>query len=440
MRKSISVRAIQDTYFNKGLDIRVQSYNALALMGILAGVLVAAFEAATRANAAIIIPCLLLSAMGIVMLRVAERRKCYRLCSWIVVAAAFMIAFPIMFFSFGGYRSGMPCFLVLALFFTSILLDKHSRTAALLVELILYITCCLTAYYYPETVYHFPSEFRFMWDVVFSIVLSGTLLLMVVLLYSQMYRISQLQTKELIRELTIRSETLEQYDHMKSDFLATVAHEINTPLAVISASSCDSLDLLKETPLKIDEIKANQEVIVRRIKLISSIIIDLMDAVAIENGRLPLNRDHINITELIKDVCDNQFSRLDNNNNRITYKLQTGLEQIWADPMRVEQLIINLLSNAVEHTEGGEIKIVLEQTDKGQTVSVIDNGEGMEPDMAHRALKRYASEKVDYWRHGIGLFTCHLIVLAHGGKIWIDSEKGRGTSITFYLREQNDDE
>jgi signal transduction histidine kinase len=233
-----------------------------------------------------------------------------------------------------------------------------------------------------------------------------------------------------------------QYDQMKSDFLATVAHEINTPLAVIAASGGDTVDLLNESPLNIDEIKENQLVIEKKVKLIDNIILDLMDAVAIETGKLTLNRQLVNLSEFLKNTCNAHHKQLDLNNNRIAYAFQTALPQIWLDPLRIEQVIVNLLSNAFRHTTNGIITVKLKQADGGgQIVSVTDNGEGMDMEMARAVLKQYVSTKKDYWRHGIGLYICRRIVSAHGGDIWIESEKERGTTVYFTLKgELTDDD
>jgi signal transduction histidine kinase len=97
----------------------------------------------------------------------------------------------------------------------------------------------------------------------------------------------------------------------------------------------------------------------------------------------------------------------------------------------------NLISNAVRHTKDGVVTVRLARTEKGRKVSVEDNGEGMDAGISEAALKQYLpSGKDDYWRHGIGLYLCRQIVTSHGGEIWIDSEKGRGTTVAFSLVEE----
>jgi len=201
------------------------------------------------------------------------------------------------------------------------------------------------------------------------------------------------------------------------------------------ASGRDTLDLLKENPLNLDEIADNQRRIEKKVMLIDSVITDLMDAVAIENGRLSLNCQPVVLSELIKIACDAHFRTSDNNNNSVVYDFQHDLPQVLADPIRIEQIIMNLLSNAARHTFNGNITIRLIRAENVQVVSVMDNGEGMDEEVLRSAFKQQISTREDYWRHGIGLHICQLIVSAHGGEIWIESRKGHGTCVSFSLKE-----
>jgi signal transduction histidine kinase len=434
-KNRIAVR-ILDTYFNTTLGLRVQIYNLLAFIGIAAGFGVATIAIIMKISRVIVLIDFSVAGLSFLLLQIAEKKGHYHLCSWIFVIVVFFIFFPILFFVCGGYKSGAANSFLIAFVFTAILLEGYERVFALMLELILYLSCLLVVFYRPETAYAAQNESETLFFVILNFTTTGAILLTVLLMRTQIYQKRHEQIGELNRELTARNKTLARYDTMKSDFLATVAHEINTPLAVIAASSNDTIDLLKENPLNIGGIIENQEVIERRVKLIDSILLDLIDIVAIENGRLSLNRQPIFLFELLKNSCDVQFKRLDMNNNSIAYDIQPGLQRVWADPLRIEQVIMNLLSNACKHTKNGIIKVKLVQAQGNQVVSVADNGDGMDAEMARVALRQYVSTKTDFWRHGIGLSICRRIIVAHGGEIWIESEKGRGTSISFLLREQ----
>jgi len=435
MKKNGKFKRFIDKYFSRELDMQVQVFNLLAVVGILSGITVAAIAMILKESAVTSIADFSVAALSFIIMRYAYRTKRYLLCSRFFVIIMFFIMFPILFFSCGGYKSGFFSIFMIAFLFTAVLLDKRERNIAMIIEMVIYFTCCLVVYYKPETAFILESEAEYFIMSMLNFVTSCTIVLIVFLIRFRFSNNHQAQIEELNRELTARNETLARYDVMKSDFLATVAHEINTPLAIISASSSDTLDLLNETPLNTDEITENQKLIERRVKLIDNILLDLMDTVAIENGRISLNRQPVDIAGLIKNVCGAQRGKIDRNENAVEYELQPGLPQLWADPSRIEQVMVNLLSNAFHHTRGGTVKIGLKHENGKQTVFVKDDGEGMDAETRRIILKQYVSTKADYWRHGIGLFVCRRIIDAHGGEIWIESEKERGTTVSFSLSE-----
>ena len=440
MKKNSLITRITQVYFGSNLDLHIQTCNLLLFIGTISGIVMGTFTAIRGPNHIALLVDLLLSALSVVLLRVVAKTNYYRLCSWIVVVLAFLIAFPILFLLHGGYRGGMTLFFPVAIVYTAFMLDRPDRPLALLLEFLVYAAIIIFSYFMPNLVYSLPYEFEYAIDVAVYFVYSSVLLASIALLRNRMINIKQKQILELNRELTARNETLAQYDIMKSDFLATVAHEINTPLAVISASSTDSLDLLRETPLNMDEIVENQNLIERRVKLIDNILLDLMDTVAMENGRVSLDREPTDLSLLVRSICDAQFSKMDINDNTIIYDLQPDMPTVWADRHRIEQVMINLLSNAIRHTIGGVITIRTTRDDGNQTVSVSDTGEGMDAETLQAAFRSYVSTKPDYWRHGIGLYICRRIITAHGGTIGVDTEKGRGTTISFTLTEEAIDE
>jgi signal transduction histidine kinase len=413
-------------------------YNLLMLISIGSGIYGAIISATLSGVMLSIIFCIVLAVVGLVLLLAVKKYKSYKLCSWLYIVAVFFITFPALFFASGGYRSGAYLLFGAGMFFTAVLLQRHGRSIALVLEIAIYITCILAAYYRPETTFMLSDEFKYLYLTLIYFLSVGTFLLVVLLICLRMLSIKQEHVNELNQELIARNETLKQYDTMKSGFLATVAHEINTPLAVIAASSNDTLDLLGESPLRIDEITENQLVIEKRVKLIDRILLDLMDTVALETGRLSLRRVPVSLAGLLMDICDAQNARLDLGNNRVDFDMEPDLPPIWLDPSRIEQVMLNLLSNALRYTRSGIVTVKLIQAEGCQTVSVSDDGEGMDAVSAQDALKQYATTKADHWRHGIGLYISRRIITAHNGEIWIESEKGRGTTVTFSIKETHE--
>lgn len=411
-----------NTYFDKSLEFQVQVYNLLAFTGIIFGVGVGFLALFLNGSIYAVVINLFVSVFSFVLLLVAEKKKCHRFCGKLFVGVVFFFMFPALFFCLGGVKGGATYLFIIAFCFTAILLEKYVRLAVIIGEFVLYAVCCLIVFYRPEAAYIFPVEFDYFIFHVMNYSTAGVILVMVLLMRTRIFDTRREWIEELNREFAARNEALARYDTMKNDFLATVAHEINTPLAIIAASSSDTLDLLKEIPLNADEMTENQLLILRRVKLIDNILLDLMDTVAIENGRISLDRQPVSLMDQLGTICDNQRKKLDANGNTITYDLELGLPPIWLDPLRIEQVVTNLISNALRYTHEGIVTVKLTRQNDRQIVSVIDNGEGMDAEMARIALRRYVSTKPDYWRHGIGLYICRQIITAHGGEIWVESE------------------
>jgi len=429
------VRKLYHKYFDKNLDLKVQVFNLLAIVGILSGIAGAALAALLRLHISIIIIIVAISAFSFLMLRIAEKKKNYHLCSWFQIVAVFFVIFPAVYLVGGGYYNGIGHLFLLSFVCTVFLLERYERIAALLFEVLLYAACYIVTYTMPGlSLIPITEQNHFVFSVLIFIT-TATILLLVLMMRNRLVSIKQREIVALNIELKNRNEELAQYDAMKNDFLNTVAHEINTPLAIITASSSDTLDLLKEEPLNIEDMIGNQEIIRQRVKLINSIMLDLIDTVAIERGSLKLNREPVNMVAQIENICNTQHKKLDMNNNSIELDLQTGLQPVWVDRLKIEQVLINLLSNAFRYTHEGIIKLKLEHSNGRQTVSVIDNGTGMDAEMARIVLRKYVSTKTDYWRHGIGLYICRQIITAHDGDIWIESEKGHGTTVSFSINE-----
>ena len=379
---------------------------------------------------------LLVAIFAYISLRIANKKKCYRLFSWLFSVLIFFILFPILFLFGGAYQYGIDYLFMIAFIFAVVLFEGKERKIIIALQAVIFGTCFVIPYLKPQAVTGASNESIFLYLYISNFALVCVIIMVIIFMHNQVFKNRQEQIEELNRKLQAHNETLMRYDMMKSDFLATVAHEINTPLAIIAASSNDSLDLLKEKTPAYDEITENEIMILQKVKLVKDIVADLMDTAAIETGRITLDRKLVSLSALITSTCDFQHEKLDWQNNKLTYDLKPGLKKILLDPNKIEQVLINLLSNAARHTKGGNIEIKLIHKEGKQILSVSDDGEGMDEKMLETAFTQYVTTTSENWRHGIGLNLCYRIIKAHGGEIWLDSKKGSGTKISFSLREE----
>ena len=194
--------------------------------------------------------------------------------------------------------------------------------------------------------------------------------------------------------------------------------------------------LNEEDPLDFSLMQENLRTIEQSVMRIDRIVLDLMDTVSIEQGRLALSLVPSDLGALLHSVEKDFSSHPSPGNNQLVLTIQPNLPEISADPERLIQVITNLISNAERHTQNGTITISLSGEPGWQTICVSDTGTGMSEEMRKNALKGYVSADKDYWRHGIGLYVCHQIITAHGGKIWLKSKEGEGTQVFFSLPEE----
>ncbi len=405
-------------------DIRVKLFNILALGGIVTCIVVFIYDFFYSSVENLIVTGFLLL-LSLALLIYSQKTGKYQLCYILSIVFVFILGFPALFFVSGGYHGGMPTFFVFAILFTILMLDKEYSIIVAPLEFVIYITVCIIAYIYPETVIFFTTELNLMLDVLVALAMSSIVSGICLYVHLREYE----SQKE---ELAQQNEQLQRHNETKSTFLTTVAHEIRNPLTAISANARDSREMLEEEEHQVEFIINNLETVERIVMRIDRILIDLMDTVSIEQGRFQLHVAPIFLVDILKEATQNYASEIKTSNNRIHFEVE-ALPVIMADYEKLMQVMMNLLSNALKHTKNGSITLRLREDGLHQVVSVIDTGNGMAKKIQDEVFKGYVSLSKEYWRHGIGLYVCHQIITAHGGSIAFESMLGKGTTIIFRL-------
>ena len=225
---------------------------------------------------------------------------------------------------------------------------------------------------------------------------------------------------------------LVQVNEMKTTFLSDASHELKTPLATMSgyaqnaeielANGGDTL--LVQEKLKRISSEANRMALV---------VTQILDATRIEEGRMVLELAPCDIDSLVRETVETYFAVLNKNNNRLALRIPLELPKVKADSSRLQRVFVNLISNALKHTKNGTILIKAEEKENYIIATVKDTGSGIsEEDMPH-IWERYYKGKHSETGTGLGLFICKFIIESHGGKIWAESEVGKGTAFMFTL-------
>lgn len=242
-------------------------------------------------------------------------------------------------------------------------------------------------------------------------------------------------TVHVLRDVSAETEV----DRMKEEFLATVSHELRTPLGFIMGYATSLL--LPDAPDDRATTRRFLHVIADSSKELEQLVDDLLDMTKIGSGTLSVSPRPTRLGPLVRAAVD----RVRGPEHRVVRSVPTALPPILADPRRVEQVLHDLLDNAVKYSpDGGTVTVTAARSGDEVTVSVVDEGLGIRPDELASVFERFHRGRIARSRGiagtGLGLAICKGIVEAHGGRIWAESPPAdappgdlRGSAIRFTL-------
>ncbi len=253
-------------------------------------------------------------------------------------------------------------------------------------------------------------------------------------------RLSELN-ETLDRRVTERTQALHaseaelrEVDRRKDEFLATLAHELRNPLAPVR----NAVQVLRLKVSDSPEIQWASEMIERQVKAMNRLIDDLMDVSRINEGKIELRLENVDLAQVLRDAVDTTRPLIDECGHRLHLALPD--ENLWlnADPVRLAQVFMNLLNNAAKYMDsGGEIQLCVCVEGEEVLVSVKDTGIGIASDRLESVFAMFSQEETALSRSrgglGIGLALTQRLVAMHGGSIFARS-KGLGHGSEFVVR------
>jgi len=338
---------------------------------------------------------------------------------WITSIISLLYIDVIWFFNFASQGPTMPLFVVLYAFLILVFNKKYILTISVLLFSNL-LGLFLVELFYSDAIGSYPDISTRVYDNYIGLAFSF------LIIYSFIAAIK----KNYVHEY----ERAKMSDHLKSAFVANMSHEIRTPLnAIVGFSS-----LMTDPDIREEDKKAFEKQIVDNSDYLLSLIEDIIDVSKIESNQLTVKLQDVNVVPLIRQITQSfQLSVPYGKNIKVINSLDMHELIVHVDRVRLEQILRNLLSNAVKFTDEGTIEVGCQKINDFYVFAVKDSGIGIHTDHQQVIFDRFM--KIDnnkqqlYRGTGIGLFLSRQLVERFGGKIWVESEVGKGSNFYFTI-------
>jgi signal transduction histidine kinase len=244
-----------------------------------------------------------------------------------------------------------------------------------------------------------------------------------------------IQNARLFREIEEKGRQLETASKHKSQFLANMSHELRTPLnAILGYTKMIQNNIYGDVPEKIREVIARLEQSGRHLL---GLINDVLDFSKIEAGQLTLSLHDYSMKEVVQAVLAAVESLATEKKLRLEIALSPDLPLGKGDQRRIAQVLLNLVGNAIKFTEVGEVQVQATAADGVFAVSVRDTGPGISSADQHRIFEEFQQVDSSSTRRkggtGLGLAIAKRIIEMHGGRLWVESALGEGSTFWFTL-------
>jgi DegV family protein with EDD domain len=423
--------SIGEIFFGKNLSTRESLFRVIVIVGQTLGI-IALVESLlnTGINRLVLIQLAELMLMNIAAFTVFKLRK-LNLGIFIEWIALTFIQFPYSFYASGGTEGGAAIWFVLGLFYVFVLFQGKALTVFVILSILVDALVYLTAYLQLLPVTPMLSRTEIYLDSLFGAIAVGCASGIIMRLQIMLYQ----QEKALVEKQNIE---LENSAKAQSTFFAGMSHEIRTPI-----NSIIGLNELIRRKTENEEIAEYAENVQISGKILLDLVNDILDYAQLEQNRMTIVDLEYSSVEMFRGVIQMMWIRMQEKNLKFQIEIDPGMPQVLiGDERRVEQILINLLTNAVKYTGEGFVRLSafsepLDQDKVKITISVQDTGIGIRKENLERLYRAFdrmdgaQNQKIE--GSGLGLAITRQLLDLMDGDIAVDSVYTKGTTFTVTL-------
>ncbi|MBR1743745.1 MAG: DegV family EDD domain-containing protein, partial [Lachnospiraceae bacterium] len=351
----------------------------------------------------------------------------------LVVLGIVFIILPTIFFFGGGLEGGGVLWFILAFLYIGLVLSGRWRTVMLTILCLLAFSCYHVGYYHPEYVVKHTKEIFYL-DSFLSLILVGMVCFTMVLFQNRIYQEENTRAKK-------ETERAEELNRSQNRFFSSMSHEIRTPINSILGLN----ELILREPDASDEIAKDAAGIQGAGKMLLALINDILDFSKIEAGSMDIVPVDYQVGDMMSEIVNMIWLRAQDKGLNLEVSIDPQVPSaLFGDEVRIKQILINLLNNAVKYTKEGSVGLHIESEAVSKEmvllrISVSDTGMGIKKESIPNlfdAFKRVDEQKN---RHiegtGLGLSIVKQLVELMDGTISVDSVYGEGTTFTVVVKQ-----